>query len=527
MTDTASPAIRKPLAAVVGQGLWDLLVVGGGATGLGVALEAQLRGLRVLLVEARDFASGTSSRSTKLLHGGVRYLAQGHWGLVREALRERATLMDLAPHLAQPLPFFVPLQDRWSFLRMAIGLGIYQRMAGARSLGPLVRHSRHDLQAQWPAGVPANYGAFEYWDGQFEDARLALALARTAQEQGACVRNYTRLVDLQDIAGRWQARLEDALTGETVELEVPCVVQATGVWADELRRIYPRLGQGQAAKGPWVKVSQGVHLVIPQARFAIQQAVLVPRTQDGRVLFALPWLGSVVLGTTDTPRSDAPVEPRAFAHEVNFIVGQARRMLGLDLRRDDIRSIWVGLRPLVQDQTESQVTATMGREHRVWRHAPGLYAVSGGKWTTYRQIGQDVVDQLCDFGDARAGASASCRHRLFGAPSAGTVAVSLMQAPGIHLWGSQAEVIESLPGHGRPLGMGLTEAMVRYSARHEWALTTEDMLARRWRSLFLDARAARTMAPAVAAILQEETGRDPQLADFLALCDQYADPPGL
>jgi glycerol-3-phosphate dehydrogenase len=520
---------RPSLASLNQTQPWDVLVVGGGATGLGVALEAQLRGLRVLLVEVNDFASGSSSRSTKLLHGGVRYLAQGQWALVRQALRERATVLSLAPHLAQPLRFCVPLDGRWPLLRTAVGLGLYQAMAGRHRLGDLQRLGSVETARCLPEGVPAALGSLQYWDGQFEDARLALALARSAQAQGATVRNHTRLSALLPQQGLWQARLEDGLRGESQAVLARCIVQATGVWVEQLRELWPqeRVGTGSVDE-PRVTVSQGVHLVIPRARFPLQQALLVPQTKDGRVFFALPWLGAVVLGTTDTPRGDAPAEPRAFAHEIRSLMQQAEQSLGLHLRREDIRSIWVGLRPLVSDPARDRPTSSMSREHRIWSHAPGLHVVTGGKWTTYRQIGQEVVEHLCAEGRVSAlKASTSVSHRLLGAPRLGAAAVPLTQAPGLHLWGDLAAEVQALPGGERHMGLGLSEAMVRYSARHEWAVTTEDMLARRWRALFLDASQARAMAPAVAELLWQENRIDPRLEDFLALCEHYQAPPDL
>lgn len=529
MTATVSSTIDRPQRPVLASlaPLWDVLVVGGGATGLGVALEAQLRGLRVLLVEARDFAAGSSSRSTKLLHGGVRYLAQGHWALVRQALRERSTVLSLAPHLAQPLSFCVPLSGPWMFARMTVGLGLYQAMSGRHRLGPLARLGAAEMARCWPSSASVPKAGLQYWDGQFEDARLALALARSAQVQGATVRNHTRLRALRPEQDLWQAQLHDELTGQSVSVRARCVVQATGVWIDQLRELCAgsEVTTATAEAEPWVTVSQGVHLVVPQSRVPLQQALLVPRAEDGRVFFAIPWLGSVVLGTTDTPREDAPLEPRAFEHEISDLLAQAQQALGVRLQREDIRSVWVGLRPLVRDADHSRESARIGREHRIWRHAPGLHAVTGGKWTTYRQMGQEVVDQLCAEGRVSAvRASTSASHRLIGAPANGAPAVSLMQAPGLHLWGNLAEEVQALPGRDRRLGLGLTEAMVRYSARHEWAVSTEDMLARRWRALFLDVAQARAMAPAVAQLLWEENRIDPRLDDFLALCDQYEPP---
>ena len=515
--------IRKPLADWEATAC-ELLVIGGGATGLGVALQAALEGRRVVLVESRDWASGTSSRSTKLLHGGVRYLAQGRLGLVHEALHERARVLHIAPHLAQPLPFVVatPQWHRWA--TMALGLKLYQWLAGRLSLGPTEWLGADALARHLPPGLPAARGV-RYWDGQFDDARLALALAQSAQQAGAWLRNHTEVVALRPHDGPgapgWSVTLRDAFTGEMRELQARCVVNAAGVWVDALRQL-ARSGAGLPPAQALVQASQGVHLVVDRATLPLTQAVLMPRTRDGRVLFAVPWLGATVIGTTDTPRSDAPLEPAPLAQELSFLQEETERLLGLRLRPEQVRSVWVGLRPLV-GATAGQATSSVSREHAIVREGAGFWTVTGGKWTTYRSMAEDVLARMQRQGDLPAPAQAANtrQHRLFGAPLAPAPSVSLRDAPGPHLLGTQAQALAGLPGHDLALGLGLTEAMVRHSARQEWAVTVEDMLARRWRVLFLDSRLAEQMAPRVAQLLHEETGLDPQLQAFVALCRRY------
>lgn len=502
------------------QPIADVLVIGGGATGLGVAVQAALEGRRVVLVEARDFAAGTSSRSTKLLHGGVRYLAQGRVALVREALRERGTLLKLAPHLAQRLPFVVAQKSWWSWWITCIGLKLYGAMAGRLGLGPTDLLSAATLRQLMPQ-LPNPVAGVRYWDGQFEDARLALALARTADTAGADLRNHTRVTGLASQDEGWRVSLLDTLSGETATVHTRCVVNATGVWIDTLRQ-QTLMATGQSpSTAPMVRPSQGVHLVVDRKTFPLQQAVLVPKTSDGRVLFAVPWLGATLIGTTDTPRDDAPTEPRATPEELRFLFEQTRISLGVSLRPEDVRSLWVGLRPLVNAQPQ-HASADVSREHVIHRDAPGFVTVTGGKWTTYRAMAQALMQALVDAGDLPVAQrpAHTDQHRLHGytrhAPATG-----LQQAPGLHLLGSDAAEVAKLPGHDRLLGLGLTESLVRFSARHEWAVTVEDMLARRWRVLFLDARLAQQLAPRVADILREETGIDPQLDAFLSLSQQY------
>lgn len=498
----------------------DLIVVGGGATGLGVALDAAVRGLRVALLEAEDFAKGTSSRATKLVHGGVRYLAQGHIGLVREALRERATLLHNAPHLAQPLPFVMPSYAWWQTPFYGLGLALYELMAGRASLGSTRWLGRARTQALLPGVNPQGLsGGVQYWDAQFDDARLALALARSAEAAGAWVLNHCAVEGLRFADGRVAGVVAlDAETGQRLELQAPCVVNATGVWVDDLRA---RDGQQGPAPEPLVTVSQGVHLVVDREFLPADCALLVPRTADGRVLFAVPWLGKLILGTTDTPRPDKPLEPQPFEAELNFILGEAGRYLARAPQRADVRSCWVGLRPLARPAGESGGgTGGISREHHIERRDSGLVSVTGGKWTTYRAMAEEVLDVCMDAGLLPQRPGGRTRDwPLVGA--AGRSGPSLRQPRGLARYGSEAAVVAALPGADNLLAPDLSEAMVRFAARMEHARTVEDMLARRVRLLFLDAQAALQAAAAVAAILHEETGVDPQLEAFRALAAGY------
>jgi glycerol-3-phosphate dehydrogenase len=508
------------------HGVVDLAVVGGGATGLGVALDAALRGFSVVLLESHDFAGGTSSRSTKLLHGGVRYLAQGNLALVREALAERATVLRIAPHLAQPLPFVMPSYKWWQTPFYGIGLKLYDMLAGSAGLGRTEFLSRAQTLQALPGVNPEGLrGGVKYWDGQFDDARLALALARSAEAAGARVLNYAEVTAVRQLP-RGEGPLSsldvtDRLGGGSFQLQARCVVNATGVWVDALRdHTQPPATQGAPSR--MVSPSQGVHVVVDRDFMAGGHALLVPKTRDGRVLFAVPWLGKLVLGTTDTPRRDLPREPDAFAEELEFILSEASQALSRPVRREDIKSLWVGLRPLVAAPEAAEGgTKVLSREHTIVVDANGLVTVTGGKWTTYRAMAEDVLERCfaSQLLPRRAGGQ-SALHVLEGAAVA-SPATPLHAAPGLHLYGSEGARVNECPGKDVSLGAGLTEAMVRYAARFEHARTVEDVLARRSRILFLDAAQAARMAPAVAGILQHELGADPALAAFLDLCNRY------
>ncbi|HTH77797.1 MAG TPA: glycerol-3-phosphate dehydrogenase/oxidase [Ramlibacter sp.] len=506
---------------------WDIAIIGGGATGLGVALDAAARGYTVVLVESHDFAKGTSSRATKLVHGGVRYLAQGNIGLVREALHERTTLLANAPHLAQPLPFVVPAYSYFETAFYGAGLKAYDVLAGRAGLGTTEILSRSEVLHFLPtARAQGLKGGIKYWDGQFDDARLALALARTATSKGAVVVNYCAATELRHRDGKvCGLQCRDQETGTSYEIEARCVINAAGVWVDEFRR-----QDGEAMHRPvqaMVAPSQGVHLVVDRDFLPGRHALMVPKTADGRVLFGVPWLGKVILGTTDTPRHDLPREPRPFHEEVDFILKEAGRYLARAPERGDVRSCWVGLRPLVKPQGEdAEDTKALSREHTVLVSRAGLVTVTGGKWTTYRAMAEDVLDKCMAKGLVKRSAGGVTVHmRLVGAPEPGPGILPISEPQGLHSYGSEGRDVLELPGARNEIAPGLTEAMIRFAARREFARTAEDMLARRSRLLFLDARLAASAARAAGAILQEETGIDPQVEAFEVLAAQYLELP--
>ena len=507
---------------------WDLIVVGGGATGLGVALDAAARGHSVVLIEAEDFAKGTSSRATKLVHGGVRYLAQGDIKLVREALRERISLLHNAPHLVQPLPFIMPVYgtkgrwfEKWFY---GIGLKLYDFLAGARGLGKTEILNR-DETAKRLIGVctRALAGGVQYWDGQFDDARFALALARTAIARGACVINYCRAVAFIREEGQLAGVIaEERESGLRYPLRAKCVVNATGVWVDTVRRM------ADARRQDLVAPSQGVHLVVDRAFLPAERALIVPKTKDGRGLFAIPWLGKTILGTTDTPSHDLAMEPAPLRAEVDFILREAGHYLEKAPTRADVRSIWVGLRPLVRPPQKGEGdTKSISREHRVLVEA-GLVTATGGKWTTYRAMAEDVLEHCVTAGLlADQGPSRTAIMKLVGAPERRLR--GLCEPPGLHLYGTDAQIIQTLPGAERELAPGLTEAMIRFAIRYEQARSVEDVLARRSRLLFLDAAKAKSIATAVVDILTEELGEDYRVSaavdEFVRLAGRYQRPP--
>jgi glycerol-3-phosphate dehydrogenase len=511
---------HKTLQTLATQQDFDLVVVGGGATGLGIALDATLRGLKVALLERGDFGQGTSSRSTKLVHGGVRYLAQGDFRLVHEALHERAHLLANAPHIARPLAFVMPAYRLWQIPFYGAGLKAYDWLSGRAGLG--------DTRLLGPARVrdmlptvrtDGLVGGVSYWDGQFDDARLAVTLARTAQHHGAVLANHcpvlqVRRVD-QQVTGvdAW-----DVETGRAFSVKAPCVINATGVWVDQLLK-----PTQPAAHRALVTPSQGVHLSFDRSLLPGTSALFWPRTRDGRVLFAIPWLGKTIVGTTDTARSDLPPEPEPLAGEVDAILRECADFFDVPPQRSDILSAWVGLRPLVTPPAtpSTQDTPSISREHTVLLRPDGLVSVTGGKWTTYRAMAQDVLDQCTDAGLVpRKGACQSASTRLLGAGGAATG--SLADAAGLHSYGTEADVVASLPGSGRVIAPGLTEAMVRFAVRFEFARTLEDVLARRNRLLFLDAQAAAASLEAVATVMASETQASPQRAEFQQRVTQYS-----
>ncbi|ARP81311.1 FAD-dependent oxidoreductase [Bordetella genomosp. 8] len=504
---------------------WDVIVIGGGATGLGTAVDAAARGYRTLLVEAADFAKGTSSRATKLVHGGVRYLAQGNISLVREALHERGLLGRNAPHVVWPLGFVVPAYGLLDQPFYGIGLKMYDLLAGKLNLRGSRLLSRSQTLADAPTLAPrvnghGLRGGVLYYDGQFDDARLATSLMRTLFDLGGVAVNYMGVTGLNQSNGRIDGvTARDILSDTSFVLRAKCVINATGVWVDEVRRMEDRAAPGMVAP------SQGVHLTLPRDFLPGDNAILIPKTDDGRVLFVVPWNGHTIVGTTDVPRPDLPLEPDASRQDVDFILATAGRYLSRKPTRADVTSVWSGLRPLVK-ATGVGATKSLSREHTILVSPGGMITVTGGKWTTYRRMAQDVMDlatreQLLPY--------APCRTQdlpLHGAPGA----PAGMARPGTPdaYYGSDLPQLRALPGADHMLvpSSGLSEAHVRFAARFELARSVEDVLARRNRALFLDSAAALRAAPDVARILAEELNHDAAwqrrtVADFERTALQY------
>ncbi len=484
---------------------WDLIIVGGGATGLGTAVDAASRGLDVVLVEQSDFAKGTSSRSTKLIHGGVRYLQQGNVSLVMEALKERGLLRRNAPHLVHDLAFIVPSYEWWESPFYGIGLKVYDLLAGRYGFGRSAHLSRAAVQEEIPSiKTDGLRGGTRYYDGQFDDARLAINLATTAFEQGATLVNYMQAEALcKDDAGTVDGLVaRDLESSEALMIRGRVIVNATGPFADRLRQL------DRPGATPIIAPSQGVHVVLDRSFLAGDSAIMVPHTADGRVMFAIPWHDVTVVGTTDTPIDQIELEPVPLREEVAFILDTANRYLARPATAVDIRSVFAGIRPLVKVGAEEN-TATLSREHTILIDPDsGLITVAGGKWTTYRKMAEEVVDHVITLGDLEPRTCVTQRLPLHGyhrqADNFGTLAHYGSDAIEIERL-AQADAASRAPLHPR---LTATVAEVRWGCRREMARTVDDVLARRTRSLLFDARAAIEAAPQVAAIMADEFGYD-------------------
>ena len=488
MSDPRPDLLRAATADI----RWDVIIIGGGASGLGAAVEAVTRGYKTLLLEAHDYAKGTSSRSTKLIHGGVRYLAQGNWHLVRESLHERGVLKRNAPHLVHDLGFLVAAYRAWRIPFYGLGLKLYDALAGTLNLRPSRWLGRRAALAEVPT-LRAQHlkGGVLYFDGQFDDSRLAIALLRTFEDHGGVALNAAPVAQLLQEGGRIAGvRFTDAESGQTYVAKGRAVINAAGIFADSLRRM-----DDPDAKS-MLSPSQGVHLIVAQHFLPGRTALMVPKTDDGRVLFAVPWHGRTLIGTTDTPVAEISLEPRALDAEIDFILSTAARYLDPAPRRADVLSVFAGLRPLVKAQAGD--TKSLSREHMIVVSPSGLVTLAGGKWTTYRRMGQDVVDRAAALAGLPAAASRTQDLRLHG------------WTPDLDVYGSDRPLLQAMPDAAVMLHPDLpyTEAEVRWAARHEQARTVEDVLARRTRALLLDAAAAMAIAPRVAEILAGELGRD-------------------
>jgi len=520
---------RDRMIAALADGSWDVIVVGGGATGLGVAVDAQTRGYKTLLVEQYDFAKGTSSRSTKLVHGGVRYLQQGNVALVLEALRERGLMCRNAAHLVHDLAFVVPRYRWWEGPFYGVGLKLYDRLAGKLNISPSRILDRKSTIERIPNVETENLlGGVMYHDAQFDDARMAVSLAQTAADHGAVLVNYMRVDGFVKKDGEITGvRAVDVETGTTYEPTAKVVINATGIFADEVRKLDDHASEGM------ISPSQGVHLVLDRAFQPSDTAIMVPHTDDGRVLFVIPWHQRVLVGTTDTAMPHADIEPRALPEEVDFILRNAGRYLDREPTRADVLSVFAGQRPLVQAGANGSGrgrTKSLSREHSVIVSDAGLVTIVGGKWTTYRKMAQDTVDDAIAVGDLRPRPCVTEKLRLHGCMSHDDPRTPYQLH--MQMYGSDAELVEAFladdPARRELLHPRLpyVAGQVSWAARHEMARTVEDVLSRRTRSLLLDARAAIEAAPRVAKLLAAELGRDDawasaQAAEFETLARGY------
>jgi len=483
---------------------FDVIVVGGGATGLGTAVEAAARGYKTLLLEQADFASATSSRSTKLVHGGVRYLQQGNVSLVMEALKERGRLLQNAPHICHNLAFVVPIYEWWDGPFYGAGMKLYDLLAGRLGLGPSKVLSRDETLRHLPnIETKGLLRGVIYYDGQFDDARLAVNLAQTVADLGGVPLNYVRVTGLKKRGGLVTGVFaEDAETGEALEFDGRVVVNAAGIFSDDVRRMDDPKAERLMAP------SQGVHLVLDRSFLPGNSAIMVPKTADGRVLFAVPWHDRVVVGTTDTAIPAPELEPKAQAEEISFLLEHAAIYLERDPSRADVLSCFCGIRPLVRSPKDKG-TAALARDHVLMIAESNLVSITGGKWTTYRKMAEDTVDAAALVAGLEEKPSPTVTLRLHGwlkgaAEAEGLLGLYGSDGPGV------SRTLRESKAFGEPLAAGLPyfAGEVAWAVRHEMARTVEDVLSRRTRALLLDARASVDAAPTVARLMAAELGRD-------------------
>jgi len=501
--------------------VWDLIVIGGGATGLGTAVDATTRGYDTLLLEQYDFAKGTSSRSTKLVHGGVRYLAQGDVSLVLEALHERGLLRNNAPHLVKNLAFIIPNYEWWSGPFYALGMKVYDMMAGKLGLGPSEMISKEEtIEAIPNIKTEGLRGGVIYYDGQFDDSRLAINLAQTFSKNNGTIVNYFKVTGL--------LKNEDLVTGVNAcdlekgleyEIKAKVVVNATGIFVDSIRRMDNKQNKNI------IRLSQGVHLVLAKEFLKGDSAIMIPKTDDDRVLFAVPWHNRVILGTTDTPVDEPVLEPQALDEEVEFILETAGRYLTRAPKRSDVLSVFAGLRPLAATEDDNH-TKEISRSHQLMVSLSGLITVSGGKWTTYRKMGEDTVDKVALVGGLEERPCITKNMPIHG------YARNVQEIDHLQVYGSDRaailQLIDDRPELAEKLHPNLDYigAEVVWAVTEEMARTVEDVLARRVRALFMDARASIEMAPKVAQLMATEMNKDQrwideQLEEYIALAGNY------
>jgi glycerol-3-phosphate dehydrogenase len=499
---------------------WDVLVIGGGASGLGVALEAATRGYATLLLEQADFAKGTSSRSTKLIHGGVRYLAQGDVRLVREASIERGLLYRNAPHLVKKLSFIIPVYGFFNRLRYTIGLKLYDAIAGKLRLGASVFISRDEVLDRVPNINPTRLqGGVLYHDGQFDDARLAINLAQTITEHNGSVINYMRVSSLvKNEGGRITGvHAMDQESGTPYVVKAKAVINATGVFVDQV------LQMDEPGKPPRICVSQGIHLVLGKQFYPSPHALMIPETSDGRVLFAVPWYDKVILGTTDTPVAEASLEPRAMEKEIDFILDTAAGFLVQKPGRHDVFSVFAGLRPLAAPTGKKQKTREISRSHKILVSPAGLFTILGGKWTTFRKMGEDMINRIEQEQKWKIRPSSTKELHIHGYTDKES------QDDPLSYYGSDAQLIrEQIKNDNTCISdrLKITGAQVVWAVQKEMARTVEDFLSRRTRALLLDPEESIRMAPEVARIMGRELLKndawvEEQIANYTALANSY------
>jgi len=494
--------------------LWDIFVIGGGATGLGIAVDAASRGYSVALAEKTDFAKGTSGRSTKLVHGGVRYLAQGNIKLVMEALKERAILLKNAPHITKIQTFIVPTYSWWDKLFYGIGLSLYNLLAGQHNLEGVKWLSKKSTLAQLPQLNGAGLvGGISYCDGQFDDARLAINLAQTATDYGATIVNHTEVVDLivenKKISG---VVLRDDVTGESFKVKAKVVINATGVFADKI------MGMETEFSKKMISPSQGIHLVIDKQFFTGDAALMVPKTSDGRVLFIVPWHHQLVVGTTDTKVDNISEEPVALEEEINFLLSHFNKYSTKLISLKDIKSVFVGLRPLIKSSNVS-TTALLSREHTIVISKTGLLTIAGGKWTTYRKMAKDAVQNAIFIGKLEKRKCVTEKLEIHG------YAKELSVHDVYAAYGTDEVFLKALIAENPLLAEQIhpdypfTKVQVLWAVQEEMAITVEDVLSRRVRLLIEDAKAAVEAAPVVAEIMASTMGKN---QDWVNLeCEQF------
>jgi glycerol-3-phosphate dehydrogenase len=500
--------------------LWDIAVIGGGATGVGVAVDAAARGYRVVLLEQHDFGKGTSSRSTKLIHGGLRYLKQGRVHLVRQSLRERGLLCQNAPHLVHPLQTIVPLYSAWEGPFYGVGVKVYDRLSGRHSLGRSRWLSRDEALRAIPTLEPSGLrGGVSYFDAAFDDARLLINLVQTCIDLGGVCLNYAPVRELTKQAGHVCGLVvKDVEAGNTLQIAARVVVNATGPFSDQVARLDD---PGAAAR---IAPSQGAHIVLGREFLPGSAALLVPKTRDGRVVFAIPWHDHVLVGTTDAALNNAPLEPQPREAEIDFLLEEVAPYLARKPLRSDVRCVFAGVRPLVRGGHGRQ-TSQLGRDHIVHVSSTGLVSILGGKWTTYRKMAEDCVDVAIRVGDLMprpCQTKSLAIHGATGAPIDGALAQYGSDAAAV------SQLISAEPAWNQPLAerMPYLAGQVIWAARYEMARTVEDVLARRVRALFVDAEVALAAAPKVAELLASELGRDAtwradQIETFRHLAEAY------